>query len=53
MDKINDRSTPVSEVLDGFVYYKINRYKNKIENAVKKIKGEMTCDSDILNEDML
>jgi hypothetical protein len=48
MDKMHDRSLSVTEVLDGFVNYKFNRYMNKIGIAVKKMKGEVTCDSDIL-----
>ena len=51
MSKLNDKNTTIQESLDGFVNYKINRYKNKIAGAVKKIKGETLCDSAIINED--
>jgi hypothetical protein len=40
-------------MVDGFLNYKINRYKNKLVVALKKIKGDVVCDSDILGEDML
>lgn len=40
-------------MVDGFLNYKINRYKNKLEVAVKRIKGDVVCESDILNEDLL
>lgn len=40
-------------MVDGFVSYKFNRYRNKIEVAVKKIKGEVVCDSDIIMSDIL
>jgi hypothetical protein len=40
-------------MVDGYLNYKINRYKNKLEVAVKKIKGEVVCDSDIINADLL
>ena len=53
MDKLHDKSTPVTELVDDFVFYKINRYKTKIESAVKKIRGDMTCDSEILGSDIL
>jgi hypothetical protein len=51
MNKLNDKNTSIQESVDGFVNYKINRYKNKLVGAVKKMKGEMVCDSDIINED--
>ena len=51
--KINDKSTSVSEMVDGFMYYKYNRYKNKIESAVKKIKGETTFESEIFRNDLM
>jgi hypothetical protein len=40
-------------MVDGFLNYKINRYKNRLVVALKKIKGDVVCDSDILGEDML
>jgi hypothetical protein len=40
-------------MVDGFVYYKFNRYKNRIESAVKKIKGETTYESEIFRNDLM
>ena len=40
-------------MVDDFVHYKFSRYKNKIESAVKKIKGEPTFESDIFQNDIM
>lgn len=40
-------------MVDGFVNYKLSRFKNKIEVAIKKARGDVVCDSEILNEDLL
>jgi hypothetical protein len=53
MDKMFDKSTTIPELVDGFFSYKLNRYKNRFEVAVKKIKGEVICDSDIIMADLL
>lgn len=53
MDKMFDKSTSITEMVDGYFNYKFNRYKNKIEVAVKKIKGEVVCDSDIIMADLM
>ena len=45
MEKMNDKSASVTEMLDGYVNYKFNRYKSKIDVAFKKVRGELTCDS--------
>ncbi|CDW84414.1 UNKNOWN [Stylonychia lemnae] len=53
MSKLNDQNTSIHESIDGFVNYKINRYKNKLVGAVKKMKGDIVCDSEIINDDQL
>lgn len=40
MNKLNDTSTPLSEMVDGYVNYKISRYKYKLSSTIKKMRGE-------------
>ena len=40
-------------MIDSFVSYKFNRFKVKLESAVKKMKGEMICDSELVTQDLL
>ena len=40
-------------MIDSFVSYKFNRYKTKLESAVKRMKGEMICDSELVTQDLL
>jgi hypothetical protein len=53
MDKMFDKSSSIGDMVDGYFSYKFNRYKNKIEYAVKKIRGEVICDSDIIMADLM
>ena len=53
MDKLVDSNTSISDMVDGFFSYKINRYKNKLDFAFKRISGQMVCDSDIIMADLL
>lgn len=53
MNKLNDKSATIQDAVDGFVNYKINRYKEKLYTAVKRIKGDPIYDSYLLNEDAL
>lgn len=53
MTKMNQKDSSVTEIIDGFVNYKINRYKSKLDTVVRRIKGEVICDSDIIQEDQL
>ena len=53
MDKMADSHTSVAEIVDGYVNYKINRYRTKIDMAFKKLRGEVVCDSDIIMQDLL
>ena len=46
--KMNEKETSVTEIIDGFVNYKLNRYKTRLDTVVRKIKGEVICDSEIL-----
>ena len=43
LDKIYDNSASVTDVIDGFVSYKLNRYKNKLSVAVRKMRGKVIC----------
>lgn len=53
MKKLEDTDTSISEMFESFLGYKINRYKNVLDRAVRKMKGEVTCESEILTEDCL
>ncbi len=53
MDKFTRQDTSISDMVDGFFSYKVNRYKNKIDNAVRKMKGEPVIDSEIIMADLL
>ena len=54
MDKlINSDNTSLSDMVDGFFSYKFNRYKNKIDLAIKKMRGQVVCDSEIIMSDMI
>lgn len=53
MDKMFDKSSSLGEVVDGFVSYKINKYKSWMDNTVKKFRGELACESDIIMADLL
>ena len=53
MSRMNQKDSSATEIIDGFVNYKLNRYKSKLDNVVKKIKGEVVCNSDIIMEDIL
>lgn len=53
MNKLVDSDTSISDMVDGFVSYKINRYKAKLDIAVKKMRGQVVCDSDIIMTDLL
>lgn len=35
-------------MVDGFVSYKLSRARSKFDHAVRKMKGEVICDSDII-----
>lgn len=50
---MNDSNTSVIEMVDVYLNYKINRYKNKVHSTIKKYKGDLVCESDILNDDFL
>jgi len=53
MDRMCSDETTIGDVLGGFVNYKINWYRNKIDVGVKKMRGEVVCDSDIIMADLL
>jgi hypothetical protein len=53
MDRMCSEETTIGDVLGGFVNYKINWYRNKIDVGVKKMRGEVVCDSDIIMADLL
>lgn len=53
MSRMGEKESTVTEIIDGFVNYKLNRYKNKLDTVVRKIKGEVVCDSEIIMEDLL
>ena len=53
MDKLIDNETSLGDMVDGFFSYKMNRYKNKIDIAMKKMRGQVVCDSDIIMADLL
>lgn len=40
-------------MVDAFFSYKFNRFVNKIDVSVKKMRGEVVCDSEIINADLL
>ena len=39
MDSFQDEQTTISDMVDGFLSYKFNRYKSKIDVALKKMRG--------------
>ena len=53
MDRMCSEESSIGDVLGGFVHYKINWYKNKIDVGVKRMRGETVCDSDIIMADLL
>ncbi len=53
MDKMVDSDTTITDIVDGFFQYKINRYKNRIDLAMKRMRGQTVCDSDIIMADLL
>jgi len=53
MSSLLDEQTSITDMVDGFVSYKINRYRTKLDHAVKRMKGEVVCDSDIIMADLL
>ena len=53
MDKMTSDETSIGDMLGGFVQYKINWYRNRIDMGVKKMRGEVVCDSDIIMADLL
>jgi hypothetical protein len=53
MDKMFAEESSIQEIVDGFVSYKFNRYKNKLEFAVKRMRGQAVCESDIIMADLL
>jgi hypothetical protein len=53
MDMMLDKSSSISDMVDAFVSYKLNRFKTKVDVAFKKIRGEVVCDSDVIMTDLL
>ncbi|TNV84945.1 hypothetical protein FGO68_gene6042 [Halteria grandinella] len=53
MNKLTDQETSLTDMVDGFVSYKLSRYRNKFDLAVRKMKGQVVCDSDIIMADLL
>lgn len=53
MGKMSRQDTSITDIVDGFFSYKVNRYMNKIDTAVRKIKGQPVLDSDIIMADLL
>jgi hypothetical protein len=51
--KLNNKHTPAQEMIDSFLSYKFNRYKTKLESTVKRIKGEMVLESELITTDLL
>lgn len=62
-EKLNNKDTPAQEMIDSFLSYKFNRYKAKIgkilvvdfvlENAVRRIKGDVVVESELVTSDLL
>jgi hypothetical protein len=48
MQKLVDSDTSLSDMVDGYFSYKFNRYKARLDIAVKKMTGQVVCDSDII-----
>lgn len=48
MTRMDDKEASVTEIIDGYFNYKLNRWKTKVDTTIKRIKGEVTCDSDII-----
>lgn len=53
MDKLVDTDTSISDMVDGVFSYKFNRYRNKLDIAMKRLRGQVVCDSDIIMADLL
>jgi hypothetical protein len=53
MDKMADTQSSVSDIIDGYFQYKINRYRNRLDLAFRKMRQEQVCDSDIIMADLL
>jgi inhibitor of KinA sporulation pathway (predicted exonuclease) len=53
MQKLIDDDTSLSDMIDGFFSYKVNKYINKADNAFKRMRGEVVCESDIIMADLL
>lgn len=53
MSKLNNKDASLQDAVDSFINYKMNRYKDKITTAVKRIKGDPVYDSELINEDAL
>lgn len=52
MRMMDDQKATIPMIMDSYFNYKVNMYKNRIETAFKKIKGE-TCYSGAYDEDVL
>ncbi len=46
MNKLNDSSTPITDMVDGYVNYKLLRFQDKMNRTIKKIKGEQIYEPD-------
>jgi hypothetical protein len=53
MDKMSSSESTVPEIIDEYVNYKFIRYVDKLDRYFKKIRGEVYCDSEIINQDVL
>lgn len=48
MQQLVDSDTSLSDMVDGYVSYKLNSYKTKLDFAMKRMTGQVVCDSDII-----
>lgn len=53
MAKLNEEDTSLTDMVDGFFSYKLNRYKNKIDLTLRRMRGQIVCESDIIMSDIL
>ena len=53
MNKFTDNQTSVVSMVDGYVNYKIGRYKHKVVSAIRKMRGGHAVGPDDLLDDLM
>jgi hypothetical protein len=48
MNTLVDQETSLTQMVDGFVSYKLSKCRSKFDYAVQKMKGQIVCDSDMI-----